>query len=188
MSNEVYRLKINLSDMEQPVWRQIQVPGDISFKDLHKAIQILFDWEGYHMYDFRQGKTVIAEKDEFDSMQGGVKKSDPKKTKLSAILKGKGDKIIYTYDFGDDWQHIIEVEEVEQGEEGGVVCLAGERNAPPEDCGGAPGYAYMQEVLSNPDHEEYEDYKEEDTGHDPEYFNLDELNGKLAKAFPVSRK
>jgi hypothetical protein len=35
-------------------------------------------------------------------------------------------------------------------------CLDGAGICPPEDCGGAHGYAQMLEVLKDPDHDEYE--------------------------------
>jgi hypothetical protein len=51
-----------------------------------------------------------------------------------------GDRLRYTYDFGDAWGHEAVVEErVEEA----IACprvVAGARACPPEDCGGLPGY------------------------------------------------
>lgn len=58
----------------------------------------------------------------------------------------------YDYDFGDGWEHDIEVLGA-GGEQPGVV--AGEGNCPPEDCGGSGGYARLLEVLADPQHEDH---------------------------------
>ncbi len=62
----------------------------------------------------------------------------------------------------------------------GQICVAGERNCPPEDCGGPHGFAELLEVLQNPSHPEHDDISEW-VGEDfaPEYFTADEVNRKL---------
>ncbi len=47
-------------------------------------------------------------------------------------------KLIYEYDFGDGWEHVIEVQKIVEPEPGVKypVCLAGKKACPPEDCGG----------------------------------------------------
>jgi hypothetical protein len=48
---------------------------------------------------------------------------------------------VYLYDFGDGWEHKVELEKI-LPREAGVrypICLGGERVCPPEDCGGIPG-------------------------------------------------
>jgi len=34
------------------VWRRIWIPADMTFRNLHEAIQYLFGWMDYHLYDF----------------------------------------------------------------------------------------------------------------------------------------
>jgi len=71
---------------------------------------------------------------------------------VSDLLKEKGEKIIYRYDFGDDWEHTLELEELFTPDEGMDyrVFLDGERRCPPEDCGGVSGYYEMLRVLNDP--------------------------------------
>jgi hypothetical protein len=47
-------------------------------------------------------------------------------------------KVVYVYDFGDDWRHDIVVEKIVPAEPGVAYprCTGGQRAAPPEDCGG----------------------------------------------------
>ena len=54
----------------------------------------------------------------------------------------QGDKLLYLYDFGDDWMHVIKLESVQPRVEPAprAVCVDGRRPGPGEDCGGVSGY------------------------------------------------
>jgi len=83
---------------------------------------------------------------------------------------------LYVYDFGDDWMHEILVEEILPAKTRVPKCLAGEGFAPPEDCGGIPGYYMMLKALDDATHEEHESYREwlgiqEDEYLDRNYFS-----------------
>ena len=80
----------------------------------------------------------------------------------------------YEYDFGDGWVHEITHEGILIQESGLKYprCIDGARACPREDCGGPPGHEHLLEVLSNPNHTEYDEMKMwagED--YDPERFN-----------------
>jgi hypothetical protein len=63
----------------------------------------------------------------------------------------------YRYDFGDDWEHILEFEDVVPDDGGEYPrCLAGAGACPPEDVGGTHGYAEFVQAVRDPDHEEHE--------------------------------
>ena len=65
----------------------------------------------------------------------------------------------YTYDFGDDWDHDILVENMLDHHETGAYprCTGGRRAAPPDDAGGICGYAELVEVLNDPADREHTD-------------------------------
>ncbi len=46
----------------------------------------------------------------------------------------------YTYDFGDSWHHVVEIEDIAAPDTDTrrAVCVADERACPPGDCGGVP--------------------------------------------------
>jgi len=69
---------------------------------------------------------------------------------------------VYAYDFGDDWRHKIDIEEVMPAEPGVTYprCIKGKRACPPEDCGGAWRYPDLIAILADPEHEEHEEMKE----------------------------
>ena len=79
--------------------------------------------------------------------------------KVKYYIEGKTSKIDYIYDFGDDWQHSIELEKILPYEKGSKYprCLDGERSGPPEDCGGTHGYANLLEILFDPTDPVYDD-------------------------------
>ena len=79
---------------------------------------------------------------------------------LSAALGRESRSFDYVYDFGDHWHHAILVEStrIQPQAEFSIQCSAGENACPPEDVGGAPGYAGFLEAIADPRHDEHEDY------------------------------
>ena len=60
--------------------------------------------------------------------------------RLDQLLAAEGDELWYEYDFGDGWDHVLEVEEVLDEPPSTVRCIGGRMACPPEDCGGIGGY------------------------------------------------
>ncbi len=84
----------------------------------------------------------------------------------------------YIYDFGDNWRHRVELEEILPREKGVDYprCIDGRRACPTEDCGGVWGYENFLEIINNPAHEEYEERLNWVGGKfDPEYFNIKDV-------------
>lgn len=99
-------------------------------------------------------------------------------------LVTEGGRLVYEYDFGDDWEHELLVEK-ELPVDPGVhypLCLAGKRACPLEDCGGVWGYQNLLEILADPKHEEHAETLRWLGGEfDPEAFELNEVNDLLRK-------
>lgn len=94
----------------------------------------------------------------------------------------RGELFDYLYDFGDGWNHKIEVEEILSPAAALIFprCLAGARACPPEDVGGISGYANFMAVLQDPGDPEYEAYLTWAGGSfDPEQFNLQAVDQAL---------
>jgi len=103
---------------------------------------------------------------------------------LAEVCPKPKSKLIYEYDFGDGWEHAVEVQKIVEAEKGVEcpVCLAGKRACPPEDCGGVWGYGDMLDALADPKHERHEELLEWLGGpFDPEAFDLDEVNRILTE-------
>ena len=91
-------------------------------------------------------------------------------------------KLIYEYDFGDSWEHVVELEKILTPEPGASYprCTAGKRSGPPEDCGGIWGYADLLDALADPSHPEHDNLLEWVGGEfDPELCDLEAINQAL---------
>jgi hypothetical protein len=177
----IYQFKVALKDIYPTIWRRFQVNGLITFHQLHKTLQIVMGWEGYHLYLFDFGSFTITRPDPtFPS--GNTPELNARREKIVDHLTKEGQKVLYVYDFGDDWGHEIILEKIfpDQPEGQYPVCLEGERHCPPEDCGGIYGYQRILEIIATKSHPEYKDtiawLKK---GFDPEYFDLAGVNEQL---------
>jgi len=91
-------------------------------------------------------------------------------------------KITYEYDMGDSWMHEIVLEKITEPEKGKYypVCIDGEKNCPPEDCGGFPGYYNLLDILKKKKGTEYKEMIEWlGEGYDPDEFDLATVNKYL---------
>jgi hypothetical protein len=181
----VYRLKVTLRDSKPPIWRRIEVPGTITLAKLHRILQVAMGWTNSHLHSFKIGQTYYQEPDpNFDPMFSTAAEKNEKRFKLQQVAPREKMKFLYTYDFGDDWEHEILVEKIlpmtEENRQ--PRCLKGVKACPPEDIGGIWGYYDFLEILKNPQHPDHEDMMEWIGGSfDPEEFDLDLVNEQLRK-------
>ena len=186
----LYQMKASLIDIEPSIWRRFKVTSDHTLHRLHLILQSIMGWDNYHLYDFRIDGIPYGE--QFEDYEPGMRQSHG--CKLSSVIHSQGQKLIYSYDFGDDWQHEIVVENISPADSDGLypVCIAGERASPVEDCGGVSGYYELLEILSDPDHHEYEAMKEwacrDGEDYAPEECNLKSVNRELRFYWPKGRR
>ncbi|HEV7961699.1 MAG TPA: plasmid pRiA4b ORF-3 family protein [Actinoplanes sp.] len=148
----IYQIKVGLRGARPPIWRRLELPADTSLVDLHDIIQAAFGWEDSHLHVFETayGAFGVADRELGHRAEAPVT--------LEQVAPGTGDRLQYTYDFGDDWTHEIVVEKVlDRRPVAYPRCTGGRRAAPPEDCGGIWGYAELVEVLGDPGHPEHGD-------------------------------
>lgn len=176
-------LEIEVHLQYTDVKRLLQVPARLSLEDLHEILQVALGWENYHMWQFvdRSGQYFIADDDE--PMFNDSPTQYASQTLIANALKRKGSKLIYIYDFGDNWEHLITVKRrftATSKKEAVVKCLSGQLAAPPEDCGSTPGYLDIIEALQEPKTIPRE-LKEWLGDYDPHAFDLKKVNQKLKK-------
>jgi hypothetical protein len=179
---KIYQLKIELRDSNPQVWRCIQVDPEISFSDLHDIIQLSMGWEKDHMYHFNVGKLKIYDFEERIDDYSDLAERDSMDTFLDELIKRAKSKVFYTYDFGDSWEHVIQLEKKIPVEEhkSYPICIDGGGACPPEDCGGIWGYQNMLKILTDQTHPEYEEMIEWiGEGWDADYFDMDHVNSVL---------
>lgn len=154
-SHTTYQIKVSLAHSDPLIWRRLSLPGDIPLDALHWVIQAAFGWENDHQHQFEAKGRRYAD----HGYRPVPSTEDERRATLAAVAPRKGDRLRYTYDFGDNWVHDIAVEAVEPAEaEPRVVCLAAENAGPPEDCGGIPGYWNLREAIADPRHPEHDHY------------------------------
>ena len=177
----VLQVKISLLGMsDPPVWRRLLLPAHIRLDRLHGVIQAAMGWEDDHMHVFMDGARRYGLAD------CELGQRDERKVTLGQLLKRARQRIRYTYDFGDDWEHEILLEGVLTAEPDVhyPVCVAGKGACPPEDCGGVWGYADLRDALADPAHERHEEMLEwlglqTAAEFAPTRFEVEEVNGAL---------
>lgn len=187
---EYYQFKISLMGIRPPVWRRVILPAHYSLGKLHEVIQITMGWDDDHLHNFEVGSVLYENPEYADDFFGYQHSKDENETPLDRLGLYEKDHFIYTYDFGDNWRHKIALEKILTPHEAvnkdsqPVICLKAKRASPPEDCGGAPGYFGILELLSDPDHPEFEELAEWlDPNFNPEFTDLYEINEILKDEF-----
>ncbi|PFA67309.1 hypothetical protein CN378_10705 [Bacillus sp. AFS015802] len=181
VKKKTFQVKISLKGAKPPIWRRVLIPNTLSLHQFHHVIQATMGWTHSHLYSFDTGHGEFEfphEEYEFDANRT----YDSSKAILGNVLDEENDKISYTYDFGDNWQHQILLEKISEDQKLNFpVCLKGKRNCPIEDSGGIHHYQHVLEVLLNPyeKDEEVMFFRERFADHDPEEFDLEGTNARL---------
>ena len=174
-----YQLKITLRGSKPPIWRRFVVPSSITLPKLHEIIQIVMGWTDSHLHEFVSGRDSYSVPD--PEWPSGTK--NEARVRLNQLLHKEKQELLYLYDFGDDWEHVIELGKIIIGNTASLKpkCIAGKRACPPEDCGGIYGYHDLLEVIKDHENPEHEDMIEWLGGNfDPDYFDIDEVNEILS--------
>lgn len=158
----VCQFLIVLPNTDPLVWRRIQVPEGYSFWDLHVAIQDAMGWKDYHLHEF----TVVDSKTGRMNRIGIPNDEMPSeraclagwKVPIARYLYHGADPVRYRYDFGDDWEHTLEFEDVDPVDGGPYPrCVAGAGACPPEDVGGTHGYMEFLRIIRDARHPEHDE-------------------------------
>jgi hypothetical protein len=169
---EIATLRIELKDSNPAIWRVIEVPTSITLKVLHDIVQAAMGWLDYHLWEMViDGQTYGLPMDED---WGTTPRKVAARTRLRDVLSPGTTRIAYTYDFGDNWEHSITVSDARPGDTATAYprFIAGERDCPPEDCGGITGFYEMLEARDDPTHSDHADIREWLDGYDPEEIDI----------------
>ncbi len=187
-----FRVRLDLHGAKPPIWRRLELPGDLTLPRVHDVIQSAMGWYDSHLHRFRTGNDhrspYFVTDFDLDEGEEGLLEDN---VRLDQILAEKGDELWYEYDFGDGWDHKLVVEEVLGSPPEVVRCTAGRMACPPEDCGGLGGYEEIVAWVRSG----YDDdllppgFEDAEHGHGwlpvewhPDRFDLDETNAALAVA------
>ena len=176
-----YVLDIRLDLDGHDIYRVVEVPALLDFHNLHSIIKTTFGWFDYpcHCFDVMHDdydpdesemngpghsyntRLYIYDSDDRNALDFldtvNYEVIGDRRIMLDEVFE-EDDWCLYTYDFGDNWEHIITVKE--RKTTGGVeraVMLERHGERPPEDVGGAYGYNEYLRIVNDPDDLRHED-------------------------------
>jgi hypothetical protein len=187
---EIYQLKVTLLDTNPPIWRRLLVPAELTLAQLHDVLQAAMGWQDGHLHEFsargqRFGPPHPADPFMADDVE------DERRMRIFSLLGRTGAKAVYTYDFGDTWEHSIVLEKRLPAAPNMVypICIDGQLACPPEDCGGIPGFYDLLNALRDPTNEEHQELRDwVGSDYDPETFSIEAVNRILTRLLPGRTK
>ena len=154
-------LEVSL-ELHTPCRRRLIVPDDMNFNQFHDVLQRCFEWKNNHMHRFVAAvdadgypATIICP--DWDGMEEpeGIQVLDSTKVLLRDVFAARK-RIVYEYDFGDNWTHIIDLcRVIEDCADPYPHCILAVGDAPMEDCGGPEGFRQVMDILKDKKHPEY---------------------------------
>jgi hypothetical protein len=184
------QLRVSLLHAKPEVWRRFLVPAEWSLLQLHDGLQAVMGWDGSHMFEFcsaADGYTRLPlpspdgrhreTDDDEDDFLGTVLDPEAERARLAAAAPlepqfGVERRVLYRYDFGDDWDHMVKLEATLDVECELPVCLDGRNACPPEDVGGVDGFRHFCRVMARPTHRDHKHLMEWHGGpYDPKVFD-----------------
>lgn len=105
---DVYKFKVRLCELENIIWRDIEITSVSSVAKLGYAVLAAFESTASHLFNIRfDGKRyeIVFEEDDFDDEPA----IDPIKTKLCTLKLSVGDKLSMEYDYGAGWEFEMEL-------------------------------------------------------------------------------
>jgi len=164
------------------------VPSWITLAKLHHVLQAAMGWTNSHLHQFDIAGTQygIPDEDYPEIMPG-----DERRVTLAACLGTSITAFGYEYDFGDSWEHAIQVERILPLDDTlhYPICIAGANACPPEDVGGTHGYLDFLQAIADRTHPEHADSLRWCGGaFDPAGFDLNSVNAAIRRLKIPSRR
>jgi hypothetical protein len=179
-----WQLRVELLNVTPKVWRRVIVPSDITLPKLHAVLQCALGWTDSHLHEFLIGGVRYELPHPDDDFDNAVPKRDERRVRLDKALGHIARAFEYPYDFGDDWHHLIVIEDRHAQRSDALLtvqCIDGANRVPPEDVGGAPGYEEFLNAIHDPNHEEHARLLRWAGGsYDPNAFDIRAVNRELA--------
>ena len=175
-----YHLKVSIDGTDPLVWRKIVVPDHITFHQLHLVLQECFQWKNYHLYQFEipgMEEPILRFYSGFDPEENAG--LDAREILVDPYME-EGARFRYVYDFGDWWEHVIDVLEVDPfgtSRVAQVTDYQGEGLI--EDAGGIGGYYEIMRILSDPKDPSYRETRDWARWQAPGAFSTDDANALM---------
>ncbi|MDE3719941.1 plasmid pRiA4b ORF-3 family protein [Nocardiopsis sp. N85] len=196
----LYTVRAELVHTSPPLWRRVELASDLYLDDVHDVLQTVFGWDDGHLHKFGRGGKRFYDRNtahflspyDVDEGQRGLAEQQ---VRLDEVLEHEGDRLLYLYDFGDDWELSLTLRGIAPltADTPRARCVDGRRPSPVDDSGGPFQYEFW-EAVNDPGHPEHAEavaeyraeFGEDD---DPSYrapkpFDRDKVNEGLRRLFP----
>lgn len=178
------KLSVKMKLNKFNIWRNVIVPLNFTFEELHKSLQNIFNWNNCHLHDFMifDGNNPIiniVSSEENLQYKTDIPMILENQIKISEYLP-KYKNINYRYDYGNNWENIIRVEDVIfDYDKNYACCIDGNGAAPPEDVGGEFGFDEFIKIINDPNNEEYDNMKQWAEIQGYKEFDIEMVNRRL---------
>jgi Plasmid pRiA4b ORF-3-like protein./ST7 protein. len=129
----IYTFKVSLKDTPR-IWRKIEIKGDQTLHQLHKAIFEAFDRFDEHLYAFFLSNKPWDRSTEYGLADPESEAKNAKRAKIGSLGLQEKKSFLYLFDFGDEWWHSIKLLSVGEEEVAGKYpCIVESKGeAPPQ--------------------------------------------------------
>ena len=136
-----FRVRVDIDNAKPPIWRRLDLAGDLTLAQVHRALQSAFMWQDMHLHAFTPqidgARDRIAPSFGNDGLDDPDAPASEDEVRLDEVVSARGDRLFYVYDMGDSWEHTLTVEDVRpRGDGPAASCIGGRRATPMEDSGG----------------------------------------------------
>lgn len=106
----IFEIEVFLAETEPRIWRRFAVRDDITLAKLHDVLQTVMGWYNCHLHQFLDiDENRYGPRDDDMDPEWDADIIEERRIKLREVMPRKGSRLVYEYDFGDDWVHGLEV-------------------------------------------------------------------------------
>jgi len=155
------------------VWRRVLVPGNRRLDDLHRIIQICFEWQDSYRHRFYTAAPSGLDRNNLDD-----------KIKIWEACQGTSE---LQYEYGTKWNiKVLFLSPYQPGKEEIIRCVAGEEASPPEMVGGPSRFRKILAILGEgSDMEKQAALRELGPNFVPGLFDMEKCNRDFNSAYSV---
>ena len=144
-----YKIRLMLYSSVE-TWREIIIPDNITFIQLHNLIQKIFNFDDYHMWQFQiPTKLPDGESVDLNGIEQIIGIEESETLKINEIIE-KNPLLLYIYDFGDNWEIVVHnLEKVEYNNKTAKLVDFKGKYSPLDDMGGIFVFEEIMEALDD---------------------------------------
>jgi hypothetical protein len=130
---EIYTFKVSLKESPR-IWRKIEINGNQTLHQLHKAIFRAFDRFDEHLYAFFLSNKPWDSSSEYGIPDPESNTKNAKRVRINSLSLRINSKFLYLFDFGDEWWHSIRLFSIKEDKPKGTYprVVEGQGTSPPQ--------------------------------------------------------